>query len=212
MRLTWTRLFAYLLVVATVLYGLWLSWPQLRPVTDPSLPRLSTLLSHTSEIPQRQRVLGYEREAFGSSWGSAGACTVREAAMLELFDDHQAPCTATGTATDPYTGLALEPDDVEIDHVIPLSAAWDLGAHRWDEATRVQFANDPINLVATAAEENRAKSDQLPSSWLPTNRHRRCWYSRRIAVVAVRYSLPLPADDIAAMRRQCRLSELLKIY
>ena len=51
-----------------------------------------------------------------------------------------------GTVTDPYTGNPLElTGEVEIDHVFPLSAAWDLGAHGWEPGRREAFANDPRN-------------------------------------------------------------------
>lgn len=178
--------------------------PRLTPVQEDNLPRLSTLLAHVSSQPQRHRVLGYEREAFGPGWATVGACTTREAILVSYFNGQD--CQASGEATDLYTGRQMFADDVEIDHVIPLSAAWDLGAHSWDLPARVRFANDPINLVATAGPVNQEKSDALPAEWLPPDPGARCWYARRVARVAVAYDIALPEADIEVMQSQCRFA------
>lgn len=204
MRLHPAQLYAALLTLATLVAGVFHVLPLLSPVREDNLPRLSALLAHVSTQPQRHRVLGYDRDEFGAGWGSIGACTTREAIMVSHFDGRD--CHSAGSATDLYTGRQMTADDVEIDHVIPLSAAWDLGAFAWDDATRVRFANDPANLVATASAINQDKSDQLPSAWLPPDAGARCWYSRRVARVAAAYELPLPEPDVAVMRRQCRFA------
>ena len=92
---------------------------------------------------------------------------------------------------------------MEIDHILPVSAAWDLGAHRWDAATRARFYNDPANLIAVSAEANQAKGDKLPSEWMPDARRSRCAYGRRMVDVAKQYALPLPKADLRAVRRAC---------
>ena len=60
----------------------------------------------------------------------------------------------TGVLKDPYTGRAIRfrfggASEVEIDHVVALSNAWQTGAQSWDKAARRErFANDPLNLLA----------------------------------------------------------------
>ena len=64
---------------------------------------------------------------------------------------------ATGTLLDPYTN-AMVPfmrgnqvgAAVQIDHLVPLALAWDLGARNWTDEMRARFANDPANLLAVA--------------------------------------------------------------
>lgn len=181
-----------------------------RPLLDePDLPALSDL--PVREIPQRARVLGYDRAAFGPGWAPAEGCTVRESVLTDagatLHDCH----VTAGTAPDRYTGRMLDlRGDVDVDHVLPLSAAWDLGAHAWSGAQRRAFANDPRNLVPSSAATNREKSDLLPEAWLPPARASRCWYARRLAAVALAHDLPLPAGDLAAMRRACRMDGLTR--
>lgn len=192
------------------------------PGIDTGARELSAFLDHTPSSAHRERIPGYRREAFGPGWATlSSGCTVREQLLVEHFslDDDppavpaQRSCPSSLSTldpavviTDPYTGSELVRTDVEIDHLVPLAAAWDLGAHSWDDATREAFANDPANLVVTSREANQEKSDKLPSEWLPPARAARCDYAIKMASVAYRYSLALPEGDKKVLRRQCRLT------
>lgn len=167
------------------------------PRIDPLAAPHASVLARVAEVPQRSTVPGYSRELFGD-WAPAGDCTTREETVRRQGGTVIA-CRVS-LERDPYTGGAAP--DVEVDHVLPLSAAWDLGAHSWPPERRRALANDPRNLVATSATANRNKSDRLPSEWMP-ERPRRCWYSRRLAAVASAYELPLPRADLRVMRRSC---------
>lgn len=174
-------------------------------------PTPSSLIDVPVNPHPRHTVLGYERSFFGDGWGvQRSGCTTREAVMASAWEVDR--CTipyrqwdmaATQPFTDPYTGEVLDPADVEIDHIIPLRAAWDAGAHTWPEDKRLAFANDPLNLVVTSRAANQAKSDSLPSEWLPPDVSARCSYARRIAAIARKYDIALPKPDVRAMRRQC---------
>lgn len=160
----------------------------------------------------RFTVTGYDRQrAFGPGWAQGpGGCDSRQIAMAEAWAQPCAvPYTQWGTAggvdpiTDPYTNEDLLPNDVELDHLYPLAAAWDMGAHAWPQEKRLAFANDPLNLVVTSSRANQAKSDSLPSEWMPPARRNRCAYSQRLAQVAAKYELALPRADRKVMRRTC---------
>ncbi|MEO6956316.1 MAG: HNH endonuclease family protein [Antricoccus sp.] len=63
---------------------------------------------------------------------------------------------------DPYTGTTLmftksAASRVQINHVIPLSYAYQLGAAFWTAQQRVMFANDPLNLLAVDGSTNAQK-------------------------------------------------------
>jgi len=89
-----------------------------------------------------------------------------------------------------------------VDHVFPLSAAWDLGAWRWTPARRAAFANDvDHNLVAVSGPVNTAKSDHTPAEWLPPDPRRHCFYAARYLTAAVTYGLPVTAADHDALSR-----------
>lgn len=187
----------------------WCSPPELPH--DAEIPALADSLSQVQLVDYRPEIPDYQRQHFGPGWAArGGGCTTRQAVIAAQFSDVRAGpsnCRLVGGwGTDPYSGeeLSVAADAIEVDHIFPLSAAWDLGAGGWDGVSRAQFANDAVNLVATSREENRDKLDQLPSQWLPSDPSARCWYSRRVAFVAARWNLALPIDDARAMRRACR--------
>jgi len=110
-----------------------------------------------------------------------------------------------GVLTDPYTGadITFRKSDggrVQIDHVYPLAAAWDMGAAGWPPAQRLRFANDlSVNLLATGATTNQSKGDDTPADWLPPARANHCFYAAKYLTVAVDYDLPITAADNAAL-------------
>lgn len=162
--------------------------------------------------PIRHTVLGYDRTAAFGTWAPlSDGCDTRTTAMAHAWQQAGAavschiPYAAWDAAPirDPYTGQPISPADVELDHLYPLAAAWDMGAYAWPHEKRLAFANDPANLIVTSSAANQAKSDMLPSEWLPPERRARCAYARQLADVAKHYALPLPAPDQRAMRRAC---------
>lgn len=180
------------------------------------LPPAGATLRSVGTAPPRMHVLGYSREEFGKGWAKAQACTTREliaAVSLPGATLDKKDCSLDGgSGIDPYSGDRINSHtDLELDHIIPLSAAWDLGAFAWSEEKRVAFANDPLNLVIVEKEQNQAKSDLLPHQWLPPNRRARCWYARRIAAVASSYGLSLPKTDRNTLRHQCIIRDFLQI-
>ena len=59
---------------------------------------------------------------------------------------------------------------MQIDHIVPLSESWASGAHSWDQNTRIAFANDPANLVASDGPANEKKGDKDLGQWIvPAN-------------------------------------------
>jgi hypothetical protein len=101
-----------------------------------------------------------------------------------------------GTLADPYSGRSIgflrgqtTSDDVQIDHVVAVSDAWQKGAQSWDAGSRVAFYNDPLNLLAVDGPLNMQKGDGDAATWLPPNRGYRCAYVARQVAVKVRYGL-----------------------
>jgi hypothetical protein len=96
---------------------------------------------------------------------------------------------ATGTLHDPYTNdtIAFVRGNqtgaaVQIEHIVPLAYAWDLGARNWTDEMRVRFANDPANLLAVDGPANQDKGDQEPA-WMPPNTAFRCQYAIQFIAV-----------------------------
>jgi hypothetical protein len=163
---------------------------------------------------------GYRRDEFGYAWMDAvsvpfghNGCDTRDDLLkrdgLHLAFRSGSNCVVIAmTLDDPYTGRVIDwtkakATTVQIDHVMPLSYDWQMGAAHWTKTKREQIANDPLNLLPVDGPANGAKSDSGPASWLPPNKLVRCSYAVRIAQVSLKYQLPVTAPDKQAMLTQC---------
>jgi uncharacterized protein DUF1524 len=107
--------------------------------------------------------------------------------------------------SDPYSGEEVTyrrgRSQVDIDHVVALSDAWQKGAKYWDPSKRIALANDPLNLLAVDASANRGKGDGDTATWLPANKSYRCTYVAAQVAVKKKYRLWVTAAEKAAMRK-----------
>lgn len=121
------------------------------------------------------------------------------------FEDGSDCVVVSGTLDDPYTGTVVPmerggPVTVDIDHVYPLSLAWDMGAASWPQDRRTEFANDVgVNLLASESSANRAKGDSGPGEWMPANSAFHCGYAVAYIDVARQYDLAVTRADEAAL-------------
>lgn len=114
----------------------------------------------------------------------------------------------TGRLSDPYTGKVINfvrwqgtSSKVQIDHVVPLADAWQKGAQQWSTATRVAFANDPLNLLAVDGPTNQKKGAGDTATWLPPNKNFRCRYVALQVAVKAKYRAWVTAAEKSAMVR-----------
>ena len=77
--------------------------------------------------------------------------------------------------------------------------AWQTGAQQLDAPTLLQFANDPLNLLAVDGPTNQGKGDSDAASWLPPNKGYRCAYVSRQVAVKRRYRLWVTPAERAAI-------------
>ncbi len=164
---------------------------------------------------------GYDRNEFGYAWAdnaedipfAHNGCDTRNDVLARDGDGLKyrsgSKCVLVSmTLHDPYTGKTIDwtkqkASEVQIDHVMPLSYDWQMGASRWSKAKRVQIANDPLNLMPVDGSANSSKGDSGPATWLPPSKVIRCSYAVRFAQVALKYELPVTAPDKDAMLAQC---------
>ncbi|WP_107498929.1 HNH endonuclease family protein [Actinacidiphila yeochonensis] len=165
---------------------------------------------------------GYTRDEFGYAWMDSapgdipfahnGCDTRNDLLKRDGLDVHYrsgSNCVvSTMTLHDPYTGKTIDwskthATTVQIDHVMPLSYDWQLGAAHWTKGKREDIANDPLNLIPVDGSMNESKSDSGPATWLPPNKQIRCSYAVRVAQVSLKYDLPVTAADKQAMLGQC---------
>ncbi|WP_353953708.1 DUF1524 domain-containing protein [Knoellia sp. S7-12] len=155
---------------------------------------------------------GYSREQFGQTWFDTdrnGCDTRNDMLRRDLVDrDMKNWCKVlAGTRSpDPFTGADVRfvvggGSEIDVDHVVALSDAWQKGAAKWSAGKRLAFANDPLNLLAVDAGTNRSKGDGDVATWLPPNKPYRCTYVARVVAVKVKYEVWVTAAEREAMVR-----------
>jgi len=180
---------------------------------DLAAPTAQSILDELT-VKGRAPKTGYERGEFSSGWGRLAECDLRNIILRRDLDDTQTDdnCrVVSGTLQDPYTGAQIEftrgkttSDDVQIDHVVALSNAWQTGAQLLSSEQRRSFANDPLNLVAVDGAANQQKSDGDAATWLPANKSFRCQYVARQIAVKQAYSLWVTSAEKLAMETVLR--------
>ncbi|MFE9096635.1 HNH endonuclease family protein [Streptomyces sp. NPDC007264] len=200
---------------------------------DGTKPGLGALTSEADKANARKLVdkltvkgrgpkTGYERDKFGYAWTDTAdgvplarnGCDTRNDLLKLHGQDVEfrrgSDCVVVSMDLyDPYTGKHIawkkaKATEVQIDHVVPLSYAWQMGASRWSKEKRQQLANDVLNLLPVSGSANSAKRDSGPASWLPPNKAIRCSYAVRFAQVALKYDLAVTAADRATTLKQCQ--------
>lgn len=181
--------------------------------TPPHVPvAASGLLADIPQVPKRKSLGDYRRAAFGDAWtddqdapGGHNGCDTRNDILdRDLINKTYTSISrcpkavATGTLHDPYTGMDIAftrgnqvGAAVQIDHIVPLAYAWDMGAREWTPEIRTRFANDPANLLAVEGKSNQGKSDKEPAKWMPANTAYHCEYLGRFTAVLRAYGLPI---------------------
>lgn len=187
----------------------------------PPAPRTGAAAAVLATLPVKGRapMTGYDRDAFGPAWADAdrNGCDTRNDVLARdltglVLEPGTHDCVVvSGILADPYTGTDIDfvrGDGflVDIDHVVALGNAWATGAFRWEIRKRAALANDPLNLLAVDAGENRSKGDGDAATWLPPSRAVRCAYVSRQVAVKAKYDLwitPAEHDAIAAVLARC---------
>ena len=153
---------------------------------------------------------GYDRELF-KHWVDAdgdGCDARREVLIAEAV---VAPmvvprCTLSdGEWLSRYDGqtTAGNGSGFDVDHMVPLAEAWELGAHGWTAERREEYADDlgyADSLVAVSKSSNRSKGDRDPAEWMPPSQEVHCWYAAAWVSVKTRCSLTADPAEVSALR------------
>ncbi|MFZ4373172.1 MAG: GmrSD restriction endonuclease domain-containing protein [Mycobacterium sp.] len=187
------------------------------PPGDPSRFDMAREQLGKLEVRGWDRTSDFKRYQFGKAWSDDvnvefghNGCNTRDDILrrdLKNLVVRPGTCYAqSGTLIDPYSGVTIDfvrsPDTsnaVEIDHVVALADAWYKGARAWDSQRRLDFANDPRNLLAVSPQANFDKAFRDAASWLPSNEAFRCDFVARQIEVKTAYGLWLAAKEKKAI-------------
>lgn len=177
-------------------------------------PKSAIAVLDSLVVKGRAPKTGYDRDQFGQRWADVNrnGCDTRNDILQRdlkniVFKDGTRDCVvASGQLVDPYSGKVIDfvrgnvtSMEVQIDHVVALSNAWQTGAFKLTLATRTQFANDPLNLLAVDGRLNSQKGDGDAATWLPPLKSYRCKYVARQISVKAKYGLWVTPPEKAAM-------------
>jgi hypothetical protein len=168
-------------------------------------------------VKEWDRAGDYRREHFGEAWSDdvdvdlgRNGCNTRDDILRRDLRDpvlRTRTCLVqSGTLLDPYSGITITfergPEtskNVEIDHIVSLADAWYKGARFWDQQRRVEFANDPRNLLAVSSAANFGKAFRDAAEWLPPAEDFRCEFVARQVEIKTEYGLWVSAKEKRAM-------------
>lgn len=151
---------------------------------------------HPAVEDPRSRGFRHWLDADSHGWTSVPNthCNTRQAALARdgrhvTVDPHTCKITS-GVWHGPYTDKTYtNPHRLDIDHLVPIAAAWRAGADQWSAKRRTRFANDPAVVLVTSATANRAKGDDTPADWKPDNHRDWCAYGVGWARIKHTYQL-----------------------
>jgi hypothetical protein len=170
----------------------------------------------TLAVKGRAPKTGYDRDALFGDWADpdGNGCDARNDVLArdltnKVFGTGRDKCLVlSGTLVDPYSGKKIDFTRgqgtsalVPIDHVVAVSDAWQKGAFKWDAAKRINFYNDPLNLIATQRSLNSQKGDGDAATWLPPLKSYRCTYIARQIAVKAKYAIWVTKAEKDAMVR-----------
>lgn len=177
---------------------------QIQPASHPmasgsvtSSPAIAAL--NSLSIKGRSPKTDYSRAQFGNGWQVVSGCDTREIILNRDLTNvvlDQSCNVVSGVLNDPYTGKTIQFNRgasssaaVQIDHVVALSDAWQKGAQNISADTRIELANNPLELLAVDGPTNQNKLDGDAATWLPPNVGFRCQYVARQIAVKQKYQL-----------------------
>ncbi len=200
--------------IALVLSALLVGSTPMPTSADSPQDRLAISVLETLSVKGRAPKTGYSRAQFGPAWADVdrNGCDTRNDILKRdltsiVFRAKTRDCVVeSGTLIDRYSGETINfvrgnisSMEVQIDHVVALSNAWQTGAFKLSAEQRRVFANDPLNLFAVNGRLNSQKGDGDAATWLPPLKSFRCAYVAQQIAVKAKYSLWVVVPEKSAM-------------
>jgi hypothetical protein len=160
------------------------------------------LFTSSDTSSETQNDSKYSRSKFGHGWkdfdrdcqNSRHETLIAQSLSSVAFKTYKNCKVVSGEWNSPFSNERIFlASKIDIDHVVPLKWAWERGAINWSKTKRVNFANDPINLLAVEARLNRQKGAKGPYNWLPPKN--KCSYLKTFSEIVDTYDLQYREDE-----------------
>ncbi|GAA2335597.1 HNH endonuclease family protein [Saccharopolyspora halophila] len=173
----------------------------------PGIPDPATAQAELGEltVAPEGSMDGYSRDEFPHWSSGPDNCNTRESVLKRDGDGVEvgSDCYPTaGSWYSPFDGETWsQPSDVDIDHIVPLAAAWRSGAAEWTRDQREAFANDleGPQLIAVTDNVNQSKGDQTPAEWMPSRTEYHCTYASMWVGTKHKYDLTITDAEKSAL-------------
>jgi hypothetical protein len=177
--------------------------PFLLLACSPSVARDDSPKFASSEVPITEydrKEWGYWRDEDGDCQDTRQEVLIAESLIPVTFTDEKECRVATGEWQCPLSGEKFtNPSDLDIDHMVPLKAAFDAGGFGWNKDKKSAYFNfleAPEHLLATSASANRSKGSRSPMEWMPPKEDYRCEYLKNWVKIKRRWDLNLDSSAI----------------
>ena len=174
----------------------------------PAAPEVHELSVTTAEIPADIRA--YDRDEWGR-WSDADddcqdtrqEVVIAESLVQVTYRTARQCRVASGEWYGTFTGTtAVEPGDLDIDHLVPLANAHRSGAWAWPRERKRAYYNsleDADHLIAVTASANRSKGARGPEEWRPTNQSYWCEYAQDWIRIKQAWGLSVTSAEAQAL-------------
>ena len=172
---------------------------RIKPLTETDVPRYKrTEWKHWDNV--NDSTCWTVREEALYQQAEKGSVVLLDKEKQETTDKSQACSIKEGKWLDPYSDkIITNPTQADLDHTVPLAAAFRAGGYKWTKNAKEEFANDATHLVVTSRMQNRTKGDKTPSQWMPENIKAHCDYSKIYIATMFKYELGISNEDRVAL-------------
>ena len=177
----------------------------------PTTTLVITVAPISADIPEYDRGnWKHWSDADGDCQDARQEVLVEESLDEVTFETDRQCRVETGRWYGAFTGAYFEdPEDVDVDHMVPLKNAHNSGGWAWSLAMKEEYANnlgDDDHLIAVQDNANQSKGARGPDEWMPLDETYWCQYATDWAEIKARWDLTMTepeSEAVALMLQRC---------
>jgi hypothetical protein len=175
---------------------------------------IHSLLSWNTVISEQTQLLpAYQRSVHFGRWvnnskdsfcySTRTKVLIRDSLKPVIFNDTNTCTVDTGEWQDPYSSeVLMSPQEIQIDHMVPLKDAYISGAYDWTYRKRCLYGNYlgyKNHLIAARSIENSQKGDETPEKYMPPTSDYKCIYLKDWLFIKAVWGLSMSKSESLAI-------------